>query len=206
MFNSQNFIHGWPTDVDEDQWPVKSCEIDVNYGRMLNCGVDTAGQIMNHIYPNLGISTVQPKDPNWMQNGKLLYVDQNEFIDVWPWRYSGLGEAAVLYVPSQCSDGSRQCNLMLFMHGAFEAFPGRGFQNIKNAGLGDYASSNDIVLLFPNTESNWLWNPAGCWDFGGWGVSDFMDRYATNKGIQTSSIKKMVDRLLEPFDSSYAPQ
>ena len=67
---------------------------------MLNCGVDTAGQIMNHIYPNLGISTVQPKDPNWMQNGKLLYVDQNEFIDVWPWRYSGLGEAAVLYVPS----------------------------------------------------------------------------------------------------------
>ena len=32
-----------------------------------------------------------------------------------------------------------------------------------------------------------------------------MDRYATNKGIQTKAIKKMVDRLMDPLDSSFTP-
>ena len=32
-----------------------------------------------------------------------------------------------------------------------------------------------------------------------------MDRYATNKGIQTKAIKKMVDRLMSPLDSSFTP-
>lgn len=61
--------------MPEDQWEVKSCEDDVNYGRMLNCGVDTAGEILNHLYPNLDGSTVKAKDPDWMTNGKLIYFD-----------------------------------------------------------------------------------------------------------------------------------
>ena len=59
--------------------------------------------------------------------------------------------------------------------------------------------------MFPNTRSDWYYNPGGCWDFGGWGVSDFMGRYATNQGIQTKAIKKMVDRVLSPYQS-YTPQ
>jgi len=40
-----------------------------------------------------------------------------------------------------------------------------------------------MIILFPQAEFDYYWNPAGCWDFGGWGVSSYLDRYATNKGI-----------------------
>ena len=74
---------------------------------MLNCGVDTAGEILNHLYPNIDGSTVQPRDPNWMSNGKLVWIDQTEFIDAQPLQYTGLDDRGFVYYPNQCIDGSR---------------------------------------------------------------------------------------------------
>jgi hypothetical protein len=75
---------------------------------------------------------------------------------------------------------------------------------LKNSGFGGYASSNDMIILFPQAEFDYYWNPGGCWDFGGWGIPSYQDRYATNLGIQTKAIKKMVDHLSQPLDTSYS--
>lgn len=91
-------------------------------GRYINCGVDTAGEILNHLYPKIDGSTVQAKDENWKENGKLVWFDQTEFIDSWPFEYTGMADRGLLYYPNQCIDGSRQCKLLVMMHGAFETF------------------------------------------------------------------------------------
>jgi hypothetical protein len=65
-----------------DQWPYQDCEIEVNYGRVFNCGDDTAGNILKHLYPNIDGSTVQAKDANWMDNGQLVRFNQGDFIEL----------------------------------------------------------------------------------------------------------------------------
>ena len=47
------------------------------------------------------------------------------------------------------------------------------FDVIGNSGWGDYAVTNDFIVLFPQAAYSAYSNPTACWDFGGWGVSDF---------------------------------
>ena len=60
-----------------------------------------------------------------------------------------------------------------------------GLRVVKTSGFGEYAPSNNLILVFPQVKEDTYWNPFGCWDFGGWGISDWQNEYATNKGIQT---------------------
>jgi len=57
-FVENNYVHTWPTDVPESQFAVKDCEVEVPYGRIINCGHDVAGDILNHLYPNIDGSKV----------------------------------------------------------------------------------------------------------------------------------------------------
>jgi hypothetical protein len=53
----------------------------------------------------------------------------------------------------------------------------------------------------PQVEASANSNPTGCWDIGGWGITDLGYKYATNQGIQTRAIKAMVDKLTSPLQS-----
>lgn len=57
-FVSKGYVHAWPTDVPAEQLEVSECEVEVLAGRIFNCGDDTAGNILNHLYPNIDGSTV----------------------------------------------------------------------------------------------------------------------------------------------------
>ena len=53
-----NFVHCWPTDVPDSQFEITDCEVEVPYGRIINCGYDLVGDILNHLYPNIDGSSV----------------------------------------------------------------------------------------------------------------------------------------------------
>ena len=58
-------------------------------------------------------------------------------------------------------------------------------------GYNRWAASNNIVVLYPQTEAS-PGNPNGCWDFWGYTGQDYYSR----DGKQMAAVKTMIDRLL----------
>ena len=92
------------------------------------------------------------------------------------------------------------------LHGGLQQYENSGFRWTKTSGFGGYAPSNNLILLIPQVEAKANANPYGCWDFGGWGISDWENKYATNEGIQQKAIKAMVDKLTSPLQSDIQVQ
>ena len=68
-----------------------------------------------------------------------------------------------------------------------------------HGGYNKWADTNNLVVLYPQTESVGF-NLDGCWDW--WGLSDLLSRnrdFARKTGYQISAIKAMLDRLADQF-------
>ena len=73
-WNEKPWEHAWTTDVPEEWGLPYGMELKESCteggGRLIyNCGFDTAGEILNHLLPNIDGSTIQPKDLDWMNKG-----------------------------------------------------------------------------------------------------------------------------------------
>jgi poly(3-hydroxybutyrate) depolymerase len=96
-----------------------------------------------------------------------------------------------LYVPSTCAQG-QQCRLIVALDGCLQTQASIGTTFISDAGLEEYADTNNLLLLFPyQVSSSTPNNPNGCWDWWGYETST----YALQSGPQMTAIKKMVDRI-----------
>ena len=119
-------------------------------GRMIyNCGFDTAGQILTHLLPNIDGSFIQAKDLDWMTKGQMMKFDQREFVDSWPFEYTGLADDGYVYFPDQCIDGATKCKVVVFLHGGNQSVARSNERVLKTSGFGDYAPSNNLIVLFP---------------------------------------------------------
>jgi len=70
------------------------------------------------------------------------------------------------------------------------------FKFAENAGYIEYAESNDLMILFPQTwitAANYPYNPKGCWDWFGWTGS----QYATQNGIEPSWLINYMKKVKE---------
>lgn len=97
--------HYWPTDIPESQGLEFNMPLKTNCGdrggrRITNCGVDTAGDILRHTMPNIDGSVIQAKDDDWMTKGVLQKFDQSEFVESWPFEYTGLAKYGFVYYPN----------------------------------------------------------------------------------------------------------
>ena len=60
-----------------------------------------------------------------------------------------------------------------------------------------------MIVLYPQTTANAIFNPKGCWDW--WGLSATLPRnadFARKTGYQISAVKAMLDRLAQNFVAS----
>ena len=60
----------------------------------------------------------------------------------------------------------------------------------RQAGLNEWAESNDIVVLYPQVASS-LANPQGCWDW--WGYTGA--GYDSRDGLQLAGVMALVNTL-----------
>jgi hypothetical protein len=89
------------------------------------------------------------------------------------------------------------------LHGCKQNYDMIQDRYIKHAGYNEWADTNRLIILYPQTivgdpaqlEPT---NPFGCWDW--WGYTNF--NYAVRAGRQIATIKAMLDRLT----SRYRPQ
>lgn len=143
------------------------------------CNYDLAGRILNAFYgPLNGRGSAVPTN--------LQRFDQRPFQTA----ESKLYDWGTIYIPTACKQGAT-CRLHLALHGCQQNadFIQDKFPNF--AGFNEWAESNHIVILYPQSaKSNG--NPYGCWDWFGFSGADYVNK----KGPQIQAVRLMVESLI----------
>ena len=149
-----------------------------------NCNYDAAGEILMHIQSDLA--------PKGQANATNLFsFSQQDLVGDLP---KGLADTGYIYIPTSCQQ-SQSCKVHVNFHGCNQYAETVGTDYITQNGLNDWAESNQLVVLYPQTKKSTFnpLNPQGCWDW--WGYTD--ENYATRDGKQIQAIKTMVTTLAE---------
>lgn len=182
--------------------PAPHAIVTANYGGkclafhpnyISNCGYDAAGLLLQHIYGRLN-------PPSSRRSiGSMLKFDQSKFVKlVDPTlapAFIGLADTGHVYVPKACK--TETCRVHIVFHGCKQNEEMVGNAVYKNAGYNEWAATNKIIVLYPQTIATPLpANPNGCWDW--WGLNDALPRtrdFARKTGYQIAVIKAMLDQL-----------
>ena len=130
------------------------------------------------------LGRLHPKNAGAL-HGRLVPFDQSEFNAA----AASLDRRGWVFVPQGCAAG-RRCTLVVALHGCLQNQSLTGTTFAREAGLDQWADTNDIIVLYPNAAMS-VKNPAGCWDW--WGYSG--PAYARKDGLQMRAIVAMVERI-----------
>jgi len=175
--------HSWVT----NDWG-HSCEF---FGTpyINNCGYDSAGQLLQHIYGTL-------KAPTQLSNltANLESIDQSSFIpSFYNTETAALEDTAYYYLPTdKCSSSS--CKIHISFHGCNQTLQDINMIYMERVGLNEWAETNNIIVLYPQAKKTTL-NPQGCWDWWGYTGLD----YCTNEAAQMVTVNSMVGYLKSKY-------
>jgi hypothetical protein len=140
-----------------------------------DCDFDAAGELLNHVYPDLKI-------PDSESETALTAV-------ILPGAAAaGLSETAYLFIPPACSEGEQACAAHLVLHGCAQSTTQLGTAFIEQSGYLRWAAANDIVLAFPQVVSGPT-NPLACWDWWGYTGANYRWRNGAQMQILTDWIR-----------------
>jgi poly(3-hydroxybutyrate) depolymerase len=149
-----------------------------------NCFMDP-----QQVFLTMAYGALQPKRVGAL-SGLLKPVDQSEFLDDRNPALHSMDANAWLYLPAACARGE-PCRLHVALHGCSQYYGKVGDQFIRQANLNEWADTNNIVVLYPQTIAVPPNNGLGCWDWWGYDSAD----YAKRNAPQMLAIKRMVDRV-----------
>lgn len=168
--------HGFPT---------------LNYGNncsmmgspwLLNCGDDVAGKVLAAVEPAArALAARGAVDPT-----SLLYFDQLKYVSSSARMFSW----GAAYIPKACRAAGANCGVHVALHGCQmnPDFIDKKF--IENAGYNEWAETNKLVVLYPQSAKG-VGNPYGCWDWFGYSGA----AYTTKAGVQIDAVKKLLSAL-----------
>ncbi|MBK4735978.1 extracellular catalytic domain type 2 short-chain-length polyhydroxyalkanoate depolymerase [Noviherbaspirillum pedocola] len=175
--------HGWVT------WKtgtgINSCSTTAS-PYLNNCGNDPEFDLLNKLY---GTVTARASSTT----GQMLQFDQTAFVPNGNAAYYSLDNTGYVYVPSYCASNSG-CKVVVAMHGCKQSYSAIGNAFITNSGLNEYADTNQLIVIYPQTIASSYstsYNPNGCWDW--WGYTG--TNYPIKGGVQPSFIKAIVDKV-----------
>ena len=171
--------HTWPTLTYGNPCDVLSSPY------MGLCNYDGAGTALQQIYGTLAA-------PATTLSGQFVSVPQATFVG--DAAGASVDNAGFAYVPASCA-GGESCKVHVSFHGCLQSASSVGDAFYKNAGLNEWADTNHIVVLYPQTVASYApLNPDGCWDFWGYDGADF----AKKTGKQMAMVRAMIDWLGGP--------
>ncbi|QHJ10363.1 hypothetical protein FX988_00575 [Paraglaciecola mesophila] len=154
-----------------------------------NCAYDAAGELLSFILPNVRARSPEPK-------GKLHQIDQQKFGSE---PANTLASQGYLYVPQACQQGE-VCTVHVSFHGCNQNADAVGDAYATQTGLNNWADSNHMLVLYPQTKSSMMMplNPQGCWDWWGYTGED----YANNQGQQIQAVSNIIHALAKEESSN----
>jgi poly(3-hydroxybutyrate) depolymerase len=122
--------------------------------------------------------------------GSLLNFDQTEFGAS---TSNGMDTNGYVFVPPACA-AQQRCGLILALHGCRQVQAAIQTTWIKEAGINEWADTNNVVVLYPYVVLSTVnpTDPQGCWDW--WGY-DNDPNYSLKSGIQLGIVYKMIQRI-----------
>ena len=177
--NDQPFGHHFPTEQQGTDCAVSESPF------IGSCNYDAAGEMLAHLLGTLAPKSTQPA-------GRLHAFDQQALGGD---EAKGLGETGYAYVPATCEN--QQCKVHISFHGCNQYADAVGTEYATNTGLNQWADTNSIVVLYPQTKKSMFLplNPQGCWDW--WGYTG--DNYATKGAVQIQAVVNMVNNINTGF-------
>lgn len=143
-----------------------------------NCNYDLAEAVLTLFYGTLDAKS-SAVSSNLRTFSQLPYTNG-----------AGMAPLGFIYVPTGCG-GSIDCKLHVHFHGCSQNYLDMQTMYVENLGLNEWAETNDIVILYPQTINDSGRNPSGCWDFWGYTGPDFW----THDGLQVSAIWRMTQNI-----------
>lgn len=169
----------------------------------LDCGI-TGSPYMVHCSQNgsaydsvktwltMFMGSLNPRNNGELQ-GTLSTFDQTEF---GPLAKLSMSPTGSVFVPKDCAQG-KQCGLVLALHGCLQQSALIGNRWVAQAGINEWADTNNLVVVYPDTVGSTApgpTNPNACFDW--WGYSNQDDQnYALKSGLQMSALYAMVQRV-----------
>lgn len=154
-----------------------------------NCGFDGAGDLLKWIYG----SGLHPRNTGVL-SGRFIEFDQAEFVAGHDPAAYGMAAKGMLYVPGSCAgQQAESCKLHVAFHGCAQNRTMVGDRFVEHAGYNQWADTNDIIVLYPQTTQKLPSNPKACWNWFDYDGND--PNYATKNGAQMAAVKAMVDRI-----------
>lgn len=177
LVNDRDFGHTFPT----DRMNLGNCALS-EPPFLASCNYDAAGALLGHLLGEIEAKTS-------VTSGQLIAFNQHQISTS---AKTTLAETGYLYVPQSCVQG-KPCRLHVSFHGCKQNAQSVGEAYINGTGLNNYADSNDLVVLYPQTTASSInpFNPNACWDWWGYTGAD----YATKEGKQLQAVHQLVQAL-----------
>ncbi|QDK39855.1 PHB depolymerase [Bdellovibrio sp. NC01] len=171
--NNINSAHGFPTLNSGNP-----CQFAM-LPWILNCNYDGAGEILKQMYGTLAAR-------GSFVSSHLTKFEQREFGD----NGTPLYREGWVYVPEACAQGER-CKLHVALHGCQMSPDYIQDKFATLSGFNEWAESNHIIILYPQSDKVMGTNPYACWDWFGFTGQN----YVAKDGKQMSALFKMIERL-----------
>ena len=186
--------HGWespygPLICQQDQSPyIIQC-----FNRDRNPPL--AGVPLNAVYDSEQVwltrffGALKPKNQGTLK-GSVITFDQNPFAPGGNAAAISMDNTGYAFVPAACASGA-SCGLVLALHGCLQYAGAIGTTFVDDAGINQWADTNRIIVLYPQTIPTAIINGEGCWDWWGY-LND--PNYAQKSGPQMQALDAMVAR------------
>ncbi len=187
-------VHGWETPYGPSLCGVQ----ETPYMIACSQGVDdlksrTPGKVVPYdsekVWLSRWLGALRPKNDGVL-SGSLLSFNQKPFSPANDAARISLNSNGYVYVPKDCAAGA-VCGLLMALHGCNQSYSAVGMGFIHHAGINQWADTNHLIVLYPQTIASGLTgsNPQGCWNW--WGYLGDQD-YASRSGVQMRALYEMV--------------
>ena len=184
--NSFPAAHGWES--PDGELPCGT----LGSPYMVNCSANGAAYDSVKTWLTMFLGRLNPRN-NGKLSGSLSTFDQTEFGASPNVSMSSTGK---VFVPKACAQG-KTCGFVLALHGCLQEASLIGNRWVAEAGINQWADTNNIVVVYPDTIASSApgpTNPNACFDW--WGYSNQYDpNYALKNGAQMSVLYAMVQRV-----------
>jgi len=149
-----------------------------------NCTYDGAGDALKWMLGKL-------KNKVKQISGNLVTIDQSKFTNGATPSTLSLAAQGYVYLPNGCKKSFKACRVHIVFHGCNQFAGNIGTDFVTNAGYNEWAESNNIIIIYPQTIASQFnpFNPQGCFDW--WGYLDF--GYAVQSGRQITTFMNMIN-------------
>jgi poly(3-hydroxybutyrate) depolymerase len=176
-------------------WESPEAELDCGTSGspfMVKCSANGTVYDSVKTWLTMFLGPLVPRNDGKLQ-GALMTFDQTEFGASPNVSMSSTGN---VFVPRSCMEG-RKCGFVLALHGCLQQSALIGNHWVTEAGINEWADTNGLVVLYPDTIATSApapTNPNACFDW--WGYSNQTDPdYALKSGLQMSVLYAMVQRV-----------